>query len=153
DRRHVLQPHRPQRFERRHQGIMTIFDLLFLLTALLSFVTLLAAATLAMIGRRAKALVLIRALGLFVMSYIVVSVIVAFLKPQQVLAIENPWCFDDWCLAVERMTEHPAGQQVLYTFDLRVFSRARRVSQSAKGAWIYVVDTQGRRYAPTPAAG
>jgi hypothetical protein len=33
---------------------------------------------------------------------------------------------------------------------LRVFSRARRVSQRAKGAWIYVIDRKGNRYAPDP---
>jgi hypothetical protein len=131
---------------------MTIFDLLFLLTALLTFVSMLVAGMLAITRRRAKALRLLRAVGIFILIYLVVSVAVAFFKPQRVLAIGNPWCFDDWCLAVDHMTERPAGQQVLYTFDLRIFSRARRVSQRAKGAWILVIDAQGRRYAPTHAA-
>jgi hypothetical protein len=33
---------------------------------------------------------------------------------------------------------------------LRVYSTARGVSQSAKGAWIYLIDEQGRRYSPNP---
>ncbi len=130
---------------------MTVFDLVFLVAALTSIVGLLVAVAMAAIGRRSKALGLVRVLAVFVVGYLCVSVTVAFLRPQRVLAVESPWCFDDWCLAVESMTERRTDQQVLHTFNLRIFSRARRVTQRASGAWIYLIDAQGHRYASTPA--
>ena len=129
---------------------MTIFDLLFLAVALSSIVSLLVVGVLALLGRRAKALRLVLALAVGLAIYLGASTIVAFVKPQRVMAVGDPWCFDDWCLAVERMSERPADQRALYSFDLRMFSRARRVSQRANGAWIYLMDAQGRRYAPMP---
>ncbi len=130
---------------------MTILDLVFLLAALLSIVSLLTAAGLAIAGRRAPALRLAGILGVFVLGYLAIDATVAFLEPQQVLAVDKPWCFDDWCLAVEGVTRQSAGTQALYTVDLRLFSRAGRISQRARGAWIYLVDAQGRRYPPTAA--
>ena len=131
---------------------MTVFDLLFLAAALLFLITLVVAAILALFRKRRQAVRLIGALGLFAVTYFVVSVGVAFFTPQRVLAADRPWCFDDWCLAVNGMTDHHDGQQVLYTVDLRIFSRAHRIAQRARGAWVYLVDAAGRRYAPTPSA-
>jgi hypothetical protein len=129
---------------------MTIFDLLFLLTLLVVLVSLVAAAAALITGRQARALRIGRALAVGLALYAVTSVTVSLATPQRVIAAGEPWCFDDWCLTLERVTERDAGDQIEYTADLRVFSRARRVSQRANGAWIYLLDDQGRRYAPLP---
>src|SRR5262249_23046755 len=39
-----------------------------------------------------------------------------------------------------------AGRRV----DLRISSRARRVTQRANGAWLFLFDASGHRYAPQP---
>jgi hypothetical protein len=39
------------------------------------------------------------------------------------------------------------------TAGLRLSSRARGVTQRANGAWILVIDVDGRRYPPSPASG
>jgi hypothetical protein len=132
---------------------MTVFDLLFLLTALIVLVGLVAAAIAAIAGRRARAVRIGRGLALGLAVYFVVSVTVSFLTPQRVIATGAPWCFDDWCFTLERITARDSGAEIAYTTDLRVFSRARRVSQRAKGAWIYLIDARGRRYAPLPDSG
>ena len=62
----------------------------------------------------------------------------------------DPWCFDDWCLTVESVRSTPGPTENSYQVGLRVFSRARRVSQRAKGAWIYLIDEHGHRYSPQP---
>ena len=103
---------------------MTLFDLLFLALVLASVATLIAAAVAAFRGRRSQSLKILRRL--------------------------DPWCFDDWCLSVETVTQRPAGSGTAYTVSLRLFSQARRVSQRALGAWIYVIDQKGNRYAPKP---
>ena len=129
---------------------MTIFDLLFLLLAFVFLSTLIAAAVAALRGRRARALTTLRTLGLCTIVYLAIVALVGFFSPQRILRVGDPWCFDDWCLSVERFSRTPVPPQVEYTVSLRLFSRARRVSQRARGAWLYLVDRQGHRYAPKP---
>ena len=129
---------------------MTIFDLLFLAAALSTIVTLLTVGVLAIRGRRAKALRILEGLGICAVVYLAIGLAVSFLKPQRVFAIGDPWCADDWCLAVEQVTHTPAQSYVSYNVTLRIFSRARRVSQRARGAWLYIIDDRGHRYSPQP---
>lgn len=129
---------------------LTIFDLLFLLAALASVVTLAVAATFAVRGPRRRALKIIRVYGVCVLAYLTVGVATAFLKPQRVMPTRDPWCFDDWCLAVEQVSQTPSQQGTSYRVELRIISRAGRVAQRARGAWIYLIDDQGRLYSPDP---
>jgi hypothetical protein len=54
------------------------------------------------------------------------------------------------CLSAEKVSRTSNPPNVVYRVDLRIVSRARRVAQRAKGAWIYLIDDQGRRYTPEP---
>ena len=129
---------------------MTIFDLLFLLASLASVVTLAAATVLAVRGPQRRAFKILRVYGICVLAYLAAGVATAFLKPQRVIPTRDPWCFDDWCLTVEGVSETPSQQGTCYRVELRIFSRAGRVAQRASGAWIYLIDDQGRRYLPDP---
>jgi hypothetical protein len=129
---------------------VTLFDLLFILVFLVSVVTWISAAVAALRGRRSRALGTLRKWSLCALAYLAVVAVVGFSSPQRVLNPGDPWCFDDWCLSVERVSHTPAPPQAAYTVTLRIFSEAKRVSQRANGAWIYVIDRQGRRYAPEP---
>jgi len=60
----------------------------------------------------------------------------------------DPWCFDDWCLTVEKVSRRSGQLGTSYRVELRIFSRAGRVAQRANGAWIYLIDDRGRRYSP-----
>jgi hypothetical protein len=131
---------------------MTVFDLLFIFLVLASLVTWMAAAWAALRGRRAGARGILRNWGICALAYVGVVATTGFFAPQRVLNPGDPWCFDDWCLRVEGVTHAPAPPQMACTVSLRIFSRARRVSQRAKGAWIYMIDRQGHRYAPEPDA-
>ena len=129
---------------------MNLFDLLLLVSVLGSVVSLVMATTLAIRGHREPAGRLLRRLGLYLLLYLGLSIVVSYLKPQRILAVGEPWCFDDWCLAVDRVIEGPADS---YTTDLRLMSSARGISQRANGAWIYLIDQQGQRHAPAPTPG
>jgi hypothetical protein len=129
---------------------VTIFDLLFIAVFFASLATLITAAIAALRGRRAQALMTLRKLGICAIAYLAIVVVVALFSPQRVLNVGDRWCFDDWCLSVENVTRTPAPPLVSYNVSLRIFSQARRVSQRAKGAWIYVIDQRGNRYAPQP---
>src|SRR6202521_4016620 len=130
---------------------MTVFDLLFILASLISVVTMAVAAVFAFRGRLPRALKILRLYWICAAGYCAVAVAIAFLKPQRVMSIGDPWCFDDWCLTVEKVDRTAGLSQVSYNVELRIFSRARRVTQRAKGAWIYLIDDRGRRYSPDPA--
>ena len=131
---------------------MTIFDLLFLALLLTSVITLITAAVAALRGRRQNARKILLRLAASAAVYVAIVGIVGLLSPQRVLAVGDPWCFDDWCLSVEKAVSRPEPPRVTWTVSLRLFSRARRVSQRALYAWIYLVDDRGNRYAPEPDA-
>jgi hypothetical protein len=109
------------------------------------------AAVFAFRGRLPRALKILRLYWICAAGYFAVAVAIAFLKPQRVMSIGDPWCFDDWCLTVEKVDRTAGLSQVSYNVELRIFSRARRVTQRANGAWIYLIDDRGRRYSPDPA--
>jgi hypothetical protein len=127
---------------------VTIFDLLFLASALAAIVSLIVAAAAAIGGRGATAVAILKRFGVAVAGYIGLVLIVAAATPQKVLNIGDPWCFDDWCLRVENASQVPGPSGVSYTISLRIYSDAKRVSQRAKGAWIYLIDQRGSKYAP-----
>ena len=127
---------------------MTIFDLLFLLSAVATVILVVAAAIALMRGRHRRALGILKVLAIYVASYGAVAVTVDFLRPQRLIAVGEPWCFDDWCVQVESLTHASDGPRMRYTTQLRIFSTARGISQRALGAWIYLIDPEGRRYPP-----
>ena len=131
---------------------MTIFDVLFLGSALAAVVTLGVALVTALRGRRSHAGAILKRWGASVAAYEALVLIVAGASPQRVLRVGDPWCFDDWCLTVEQVAKTAMPPQVAYHVSLRISSRARRVTQRAKGAWIYLIDGQGHRYEPEPDA-
>lgn len=130
---------------------MTVFDLLFILAFLISVVTMAVAAAFAIRGQLPRVLKILRLYCICAAGYFAIAVAIAFLKPQRVMSIGDPWCFDDWCLTVEKVDRTAGLSQVSYNVELRIFSRARRVTQRANGAWIYLIDDRGRRYSPDPA--
>jgi len=129
---------------------MSVFDLLFILAFLASVVTLVVAAVSAARGRCAQSLKILRIYGICAAGYLLTAVAVDFLLPQRVISVGGPWCFDEWCLTVENVVRTPAPPLVSYEVSLRISSRARRVTQRAKGAWIYLIDDRGRRFSPDP---
>jgi hypothetical protein len=126
---------------------MKTFDLLFLGAFLISVITLVAAAYQAIRGRTPRAFSILLVWIICAAFYLAVSVAVAYVAPQRVIAAGEPWCFDDWCLTVERFQHTPGKVEV----DLRISSTARRATQRANGAWIYLRDQNDTHYDPAPA--
>ncbi len=119
--------------------LVSVFDLLFLAAAAASIVTLIVAAI-------RRSLVLVRTWALCAVAYLAIGGAVSYFEPRKVMRVGENWCFDDWCLRVERV-KRTAN---LYDIDLRISSRALRVTQRAKGAWIDLIDDRGRLYPPKP---
>jgi hypothetical protein len=126
--------------------IITILDLLFLASFLVSVIALAIAPYAAIRGRTPRALSILRVWLVCVVLYLGTSVAVAYAAPQRVIALGTPWCFDDWCLTVENVYHADKN----YIVDLRISSEAKRVTQRAKGAWIYLRDENDTHYGPVP---
>lgn len=127
---------------------MTVFDLLFLVAVLCSAVVLIAVAVLAMRGHFRRARRVLGAYAIAAGAYVVAGVIVSGIQRQHVIDLGAPWCFDDWCLTAERVTRTLEGATAVDRVDLRISSRARRVTQRASGAWLFLIDGSGHLYAP-----
>jgi hypothetical protein len=127
---------------------VTIFDLLFLAAALGSVVTLISVTVLALRGKGAQAVLILRNFGIFAGIYLATSVAFAAFAPQRLIRLGDPWCFDDWCISVNRVDRVLNATLVDYNIGLRIFSRAGRATQRAKGAWIYLIDDRGKRFSP-----
>jgi len=125
---------------------MTIFDLLFLASFLVSVVALIAAAYAAIRGRVSRAFSILGVWMACAVLYLGASLAVAYAAPQRVIPAGTPWCFDDWCLTVENIKR----TDTVYKVDLRISSAAKRVTQRALGAWIYLRDENDTHYDPTP---
>jgi hypothetical protein len=91
-------------------------------------------------------------LGVFWALYLTVLLAVSITTPQSVLAMREDRCFDDWCLAVDDCSLARTLGKDHYVVGLRVSSRAGRVSQRAPDAAVYLTDTTGVQYYPSPDA-
>jgi hypothetical protein len=140
---------------------VTIFDLLFVLTVLVTLCMLGRAVYLLVRSRMRPAGHLLVRLCALLGAYAVVLVLVSLISPQQVLGLRQPRCFDDWCLQVDQVTWRPAvGRAPLIAMahegyavvTIRVLSRARRAIQRAPDARIYLLAGGGQRYATDTAA-
>jgi hypothetical protein len=125
---------------------MNVFDLLFLALALTTLIALAVAAALAIGRRRGPALRILRRLAFGALVYFGVVIAVSFVAPRRVFHLGEDQCFDDWCIAA---TSFAAGASS-YLVNLRISSRARRVSQSELNLAVYLTDRANHRYDSAP---
>ncbi|HVO97576.1 MAG TPA: hypothetical protein VMT15_05885 [Bryobacteraceae bacterium] len=130
---------------------MSIFDLLFIALFLASVATLWTAAVQAIRGK--GGLRILRRWAICAGVYMAIVCAVALAKPQKLLKIGDLRCFDDWCIAVAGV-EHAVAENndSLCNVRLQISSQAKRVTQRANGAYVYLTDADGRRFDPLPDA-
>jgi len=83
---------------------MTLFDLLFLATFLLTITCLGAILFLILRGRRKNALRLTAALAAMLTLYFGALTIVSLASPRTLVPVGQDRCFDDWCVALEKVS-------------------------------------------------
>jgi len=130
-----------------------IFTLALLLSVVASLIVFLIVAYRLIRGRRTSALALLFRWGVCALAYIAISVAVSVTRPARIIEPGQNWCFDDWCIAVERVHRKPSatGQEVTVTADVRIYNAARS-PEGARGFWAYLRDQDDHRYAPRPGA-
>lgn len=128
---------------------MTVFDLLFIVLLFAGIGTIGVAVVSAIRCQRASALAILGKLVVCAASYVGMVYLVTFLSKPAVLRVGEAQCGDDWCIAVDGVKRTPMNAVAIYDVTLRIFSRARRVSQRESIARdVYLVDTAWRRYDP-----
>jgi len=83
-------------------------------------------------------------------AYALVVSIVSFVTPRTIVSIGDSYCYDIWCVAVQKVSATTQEGNVLYHADVRIFSDADTVTTSARGAVIYLLDEHGRHYPLLP---
>lgn len=71
---------------------------------------------------------------------------VSLLTPRTIVSIGDSYCFDNWCIGVQKVTASPQGGSVRYQALVRIFSDTDQETVSARGATVYLLDEQGRRF-------
>jgi len=117
---------------------------------LVTIITLVTAAVLALSGKLARAGRNLRRLAIGAAVYFAVVMAVSILSPRKVYHLGDTQCFDDWCIAVVDAQRTSTNQTTLYEVSLRLSSRAKRVPMGEKGTVVYLTDAQERRYDPLP---
>lgn len=124
--------------------------LLGFFSVVLATLMLLVAVVLAVGGRRHEAGKIAGvALGGLAAYALAVSA-VSFVTPRTIVSIGDSYCYDIWCIGVQKVTATPQDGNILYQAHVRIFSDADHVPTSARGAVIYLLDEHGRRYPLVP---
>jgi hypothetical protein len=131
---------------------MNLFDLLFIFLFLATIATLLAAIFRALRGQTTRALTLLRKWALCSAAYFAIVAGSSLFWPRTVLRLGEPRCFDDWCIAVEKIARQPADGGADLVVTLRLSSTAKRISQREHDVVVYAADDGGRRYAAARAS-
>ncbi len=123
---------------------MSLFDLLFLATVLVSIFTLVFAAVMAISGRARRALRVLTIWAVAAAAYLAVATAVKLALPVQAFHLGEIQCEDDWCFTVAAARRVSPDN---YEVTLRLSSRALRVAQrNRNGFTVSVVDGSGTRY-------
>jgi hypothetical protein len=121
-------------------------DLLFIVLFLTAVFSLLTAAGFAVRLRFGRARRILFRLLVCAGAYMAVVIAVSGIAPRRTVRLGDSQCFDDWCVVVAGFRRAPEDRQIRYTVDLRLFSRARRISQRENNVAVYLTDARGRRY-------
>lgn len=92
-----------------------------------------------------------RRLTIVVAGYVVILLAVALVSPGEVRAMHTPWCFDDWCVAVDSVVTAPDIQGARPKHEWRVAwltvsSTMRRARQAEPDAYVFLLDAAGNRH-------
>jgi len=82
------------------------------------------------------------ALGL----YLVAGVVIGWMSPQTVVTRGDSYCWDLWCMGIQRVQTTARGAEMVYTIDVRFFSDANSVKTGMDEARLFLVDDRGRRF-------
>ena len=81
-----------------------------------------------------------------VIFYLAAILLVSLFTPRLIVNIGDGYCYDTWCIDVQRVNTTLRGQNILYTAEVRIFSDANSMPTSRAKDFLYARDEHGRRF-------
>jgi hypothetical protein len=78
--------------------------------------------------------------------YFVVATMIWWVSPERVIKLGDSYCWDLWCMGIDKVNATPRGQEIIYKIDVHFFSDANTVRTGTDDALVYLVDERGRRF-------
>ena len=78
--------------------------------------------------------------------YLAAATVILWVSPQNVIKLGDSYCWDLWCMGIDKVNAIPRGQEIVYKIDVHFFSDANTVKTGTDEAIIYLVDDRGRRF-------
>jgi hypothetical protein len=67
-------------------------------------------------------------------------------SPETVIKLGDSYCWDLWCMGIDKVNADPRGKEIIYKIDVHFFSDANTVKTGSDDAVVYLVDDRGRRF-------
>src|SRR5262245_30547101 len=78
--------------------------------------------------------------------YFVAATTIWWVSPERVIKLGDSYCWDLWCMGIDKVNAIPRGQEIIYKIDVHFFSDANTVKTGSDDARVYLVDDRGRRF-------
>lgn len=128
---------------------MNVFEVFLIVLILASMVTLATAIGLAIFGRRAIAVRILRRYCILLAIYLTIVLVVSPFSPRRVVHPDQPLCFDDWCITIHGVQQTNSGE---FEVSATISSRARRTPQREVGVVLYLADATQRLFDSVPSS-
>jgi len=130
------------------QAVNPLVDLTAILAVLATTASSVWMVYLLLRARRPQAKRVLIRWGIAAGAYLGISISASAMRPERSIGIGERWCFDEWCVSVDRVTRQNAAGGTRYTLDLQTYNAGRR-AQRALYPWMLVRDDTGHQYQPT----
>jgi hypothetical protein len=78
--------------------------------------------------------------------YIAAASAIEWVWPQRVIKLGDSYCWDLWCMGIDKVNAIPRGQETVYKIDVHFFSDANTVKTGTDEAVLYLMDDRGGRF-------
>ena len=130
------------------QAVNPLVDLAAILAVLATAATTLRMIYLLMRVGRPQAKRVLTRWGISAVAYLAISLSASALRPERSIGLGERWCFDEWCVSVDRVTSRSVTGGTMYTLELHTYNDGRR-PQRALYPWMFIRDADGHRYQPS----
>ncbi|HTM04851.1 MAG TPA: hypothetical protein VL173_15175 [Vicinamibacterales bacterium] len=129
------------------QAVTPLFDLLAMGSVAATAIAILRVAYLFVRGRWPQGQRTLKHWGIGAAAYCTLAILIGAARPERSIGLGQRWCFDDWCVSVDRVSRRSAATDTLVTLDLEAYNNGGR-TQRALYPWMFLRDDQGHRFEP-----
>lgn len=82
-------------------------------------------------------------------AYLAGVMVVSLVTPEKIISAGDSYCWDLWCVGIQRVNRAPQGENILYSAEVAISvdsGSAQLTLAGPPGQFFYVVDERGRRF-------